>query len=400
MNFYNIIQNILNTSSRHKNVKEVSEGDIYNYLNSGEHKYPCVFLTVGEVTDSEMSRNVNCTLFYVDRLVSDQSNRTSIQSLGITTLGDILDTIEGDVVSVNYTTFTEKFTDMCAGVFATADITYSLNEMCDEDFEVRQLEVTENGIYDTIGYDEFVVNVVEEELVERVEELEEIVSKKEEQINSVTSLSITKNGIYTPPTDVLGYNNIEVNVNTLKIVDGVKLGSSTSIPEYIDTSEVTDFSRLFYNSTDLITIPQIDTSNGNSFNSMFSGCSKLSNIPVLDTSKGTIFNYMFSGCKDLITIPQIDTNNGSSFVGMFSSCSEIENITLKGSIGSNIDFSPCTKLTYNSIKNILNACSNTTNLNNKTLKFNISITDSNGELMSLVAICNTKGWTISGLTLN
>ena len=158
MNFYNIIQNILETSKRHKNVNEVSEGDIYVYLNSGEHKYPCVFLTVGEVTDSEMSRNVNCTLFYVDRLSSDQSNRTVVQSLGITTLGDILDTIEGDVVSVNYTIFTEKFADMCAGVFATVDITYPLDEVCDEHFEVRRLEITENGVYDVWGYDRVVVN--------------------------------------------------------------------------------------------------------------------------------------------------------------------------------------------------------------------------------------------------
>ena len=291
MNFYNIIQNILETSKRHKNVNEVSEGDIYVYLNSGEHKYPCVFLTVGEVTDSEMTRNVNCTLFYVDRLSSDQSNRTTVQSLGITTLGDILDTIEGDVVSVNYTTFTEKFADMCAGVFATVDITYPLDEVCDEHFEVRRLEITENGIYDTIGYDEFVIEVVDEELVERVEELQqeveeltanieqkeqeveeltanieqkqqeveeltanieqkeqevenlnttieqkdvEIAEKNVEisdlntQISTVTSISITENGTYTPEEGVLGWNVVEVNVEG---------GGGPIVPPLVETDE-------------------------------------------------------------------------------------------------------------------------------------------------------------------
>ena len=61
-------------------------------------------------------------------------------------------------------------------------------------------------------------------------------------------------------------------------------------------------------------------------------------------------------------------------------------------------FSPA--LTYESVKSILTACSNTTNTNSKTLKFGRTLTDQNGELAALVATCNTKGWTISGLTLN
>ena len=558
MNFYNIIQNILDTSSKHKNVKEVSEGDIYVYLNSGEHKYPCVFLTVGEVTDSEMSRNVNCTLFYVDRLSSDQSNRTVVQSLGITTLGDILDTIEGDVVSVNYTTFTEKFADMCAGVFATVDITYPLDEVCDEHFEVRQLEITENGIYNTIGYDEFVIEVVNEELVERVEELtanieqkeqeveeltanieqkeqeveeltanieqkqqeveeltanieqkeveisqlENEVSIKEEQINSVTSISITKNGTYTPPTNVLGYNIIEANIESsgpLKVLDGMMFGYSSTLPESLDTSGVTNFAQMFRECRNITTVPQLDTSKGTDFGSMFYGCSKLTtipqlefdtsngtkfsdmfyscmsltaipqldtskctnfaqmfyycskltSIPQLDTSKGTKFYQMFYECGGLTTIPQLDTSNGTdfsdmfsycdnlttippldtangtnfnkmfyycsklttippldtskgtSFTNMFYRCSKLENIIFVGSINANVDFSACTLLTYDSVKSILTACSNTTKTTtSKTLTLKVTHTDVDGELAALVATCNTKGWTISGLTLN
>ena len=521
MNFYNIIQNILETSKRHKNVKEVSEGDIYVYLNSGEHKYPCVFLTVGEVTDSEMTRNVNCTLFYVDRLSSDQSNRTTVQSLGITTLGDILDTIEGDVVSVNYTTFTEKFADMCAGVFATVDITYPLDEVCDEHFEVRQLEITENGIYDTIGYDEFVIEVVDEELVERVEELTANIELKEQeveeltanielkeqevenlnttieqkdveiaeknveisdlntQISTVTSISITENGTYTPEEGVLGWNNIEVNI-TLdtsnlppKLIDGMKLDNkTTSLPENLDTSSMTDMSSFFISFTNLTTIPLLDTSNVTKMGNMFSGCSSLTSVLQLNTSKVIHIQNLFGNCKSLVDVPQFNVPKATTIQSMFSgctslktaqiinaysatnakqvfynctsleeatltqtynatemgrifygctnlktvnnldmskarynsscfyNCSSLENITFVGSMNDSNDFSYSPLLTYDSVKSILTACSNTTNTFSKTLQFNRTLTDQNGELAALVADCNTKKWTISGLTLN
>ena len=133
MNFYNIIQNILGTSSKHKNVKEVSEGDIYVYLNSGEHKYPCVFLTFGEVTDSEMSRNANCTLFYVDRLLDNCKNKIDIQSCAITTLEDLKVSFEqkyGIMAQTEITLFTEQFSDMCAGGYMPIQITYLQDSLC------------------------------------------------------------------------------------------------------------------------------------------------------------------------------------------------------------------------------------------------------------------------------
>ena len=400
MNFYNIVQNILNTSSRHKNVKEVSEGDIYNYLNSGEHKYPCIFLTVGEVTDSEMSRNVNCTLFYVDRLVSDQSNRTAVQSLGITTLGDILDTIEGDVVSVNYTTFTEKFTDLCAGVFATADITYPMDEICDEHFDVRRLEVTENGVYETIGYDEFVVNVSDIIYVKDLDGMRFAYSK---------TSSIPDKYVFSGVTD---FNNMFYYCTNLKYIplidtsNGTDFGNMfynchyiTYIPQ-LDTSNGTNFSRMFYECSWLKSIPQIDTSKGTDFKYMFYDCYNLTTIPQLNTSSGTDFSCMFQSCDMLSTISQLDISNGTTFSNMFYYCTALKDITFTGSINASIDFSSCRNITYDSVKSILTACSNTTKTTtSKTLKFSRSLTDQNGELAALVADCNSKKWTISGLTL-
>ena len=173
----------------------------------------------------------------------------------------------------------------------------------------------------------------------------------------------------------------------------------TTFPQ-LDTSKGTNFYSMFNSCTNLTTSPQLDTSNGTNFQSMFSDCINLSTIPQLDTSNGTRFIGMFYNCYiNLTTIPQLDTSNGTSFSNMFGSCSKLENITFVGSINANIDFSYSTLLTYKSIKSILTACSNTTKTTSKTLKFNRTLTDQNGELAALVATCNTKGWTISGLTL-
>lgn len=443
MNLYNTIQKVLNTASSHILVNEVGEGDIYEYLNSGEHKYPCVFLTVTSVVDNEYTRNINGTLFYVDRLLVNQSNKTSIQSVAVSVLRDMLQALNVDVDTIEYNTFTEKFTDLCAGAYVDCQIPIDFTSLCEDNFEMKVKSITENGIYEIEGYSAVDVNVVDKESQLVIEELED-------RINSVTGLTITDNGVYTPPEGVLGYDNIEVNVvpkvvlgNELKLAystytevpdnfdfsqttafnhmfhyctnlleipqldtsNGTDFsnmfyycGNITTIPE-LDFSNGTNFSSMFYYCTNLTTIPPIDTSNGTSFSNMFNFCRNLITIPSLDTSNGTIFTTMFNGCTNLITISVLDISKGTFFTNTFSGCTTLENITFIGSINANIDFNACTSLSYESVKSILTACSNTTTTTSKTLKFNRTIADNNGELADLIAQCNAKNWTITGLTL-
>ena len=460
MSLYDIIQNILDVSKNHNLVREVGEGDIYKYLNSSEHQYPCVFLTVSSINDDLNLRNVNCTLFYVDRLTSDESNKILVQSLGLSVLGDIVERLAGDVDTVEYTTFTEKFTDLCGGVYASLSIGYPLDGACSNDFEVRELEVTENGVYDVLGYDRIVVTTSPKFVV-----------PKTMCFSSSSFKELPDNLVFEDRTscaDMFSYNY-----------------SLQTIP-YFNTSKCTDFSGMFRDCTKLTAIPHLDTSNGTSFFKMFDYCRSLMSIPKLDTSKGTMFRKMFSwfgfdrsGVYENPMVPYIDTSNGTDFGEMFSvsglvpnydldeyggfpeldvskgqyfdsmfedcgwlrilpplntvngenfermfyDCNQLktikelnlsrgtkfnnmftydyslENIKLVGSINYSISFSPCTKLTYESVKSILTACSNTTNTDSKEVIFNRTLTDQNNELADLIATCNTKGWTVSGLTL-
>ena len=233
------------------------------------------------------------------------------------------------------------------------------------------------------------------------------------------------------------------------LADGTKLSKSTftEIPNYYDFSEITNFAQMFAscrqlttvvnldmsNGTDftyafeycygLTTVGNLDMSNGSTFSGLFDSCNKLTTVRNLKTTNGSVFEYMFRYCSKLTTVGNLDTSNGSNFSSqfescialtsvqsldlsngtnlsrMFSGCGSLENISFVGSINYSIDFSNSTLLTYDSIKSILTACSATTRTGAKTLKFNRTIADNNGELVTLIGECTTKGWTITGLTL-
>lgn len=144
-------------------VQEYNEGDIYNYLNTGEHKYPCIFLTIESVEEGELnSQTLTGSLFYVDRLLNDSSNRLMVQTAAISTLkiltGKINDNISGEMEVVSYQPFTEKFADWCAGAFCEFSFTYITGSDCGE-YDELALNVKENGVYDILGYEKIVVSV-------------------------------------------------------------------------------------------------------------------------------------------------------------------------------------------------------------------------------------------------
>ena len=178
MRYFEFLKKIKNISTTHVLVNEYGEGDIYEHLNSGEHKYPCVFLTVTNIQSSVSSTLYNFTLFYTDRLLESGDNRTNIQSTGITVIQQILNRLVQEyptyeVTNTNFTPFTEKFADMCAGTFC--DITFEdpvenlesvIDSECNEgDFEVKTITLTKNGLYDINGYDKAIVAIPFETLI-------------------------------------------------------------------------------------------------------------------------------------------------------------------------------------------------------------------------------------------
>ena len=130
----------------------------------------------------------------------------------------------------------------------------------------------------------------------------------------------------------LAYNNM-----TPRILTDVDKSISTNtyiIPAksdgtpLLDTSGVTNMTRMFSSCTSLTTVPLLDTSGVTNMTNMFSNCTSLTTIPLLDTSSVTNMTKMFSSCTSLTTIPLLDTSSVTNMTRMFSSCPSLSNESL------------------------------------------------------------------------
>lgn len=142
-----------------------------------------------------------------------------------------------------------------------------------------------------------------------------------------TALRITELGIkqeYLP--DVSDGEQL-TSAYTMFHYEATRAAKFKKAPKF-NTSNITDFSHMFFHCESLISIPHYNTSKGVNFRNMFYGCYSLVNIPHLDTSNGTNFESMLASCYSLTTIPFIDTSKGVSFEGMLGNCISITTIPL------------------------------------------------------------------------
>ena len=379
MRYFDFIKEIKEISTSHILVNEYGEGDIYEYLNNGEHKYPCIFLTVTNLTTTDSGTAINFTLFYTDRLVENQANKTSIQSTGISVIKQILSKYEQLhpeylLSNVNYTPFTEKFTDMCAGVFCDVVIENQIETLenydneCEEGaFTVKTITLTKNGIYDIVGYDSAVVLV-------------------EGEVNKVKVSSI--------------------RVTNECIVDG------TWNTDVIDTSSMTSMYQMFYNCSSLQTLDVSDwnTSKVTSMERMFNKCTSLQSLDVSgwDTSKVTNMSYIFYDCGSLqsLDVSGWDTSKVTNILSMLSYCNKLTTLiggrTIEEVISNNISALnglkkyitlSTTRLDRASLRALINGIADLNGSTSQTLNLGYTLKAKLTE--EDIAIATAKNWTIS-----
>lgn len=127
MTLIQLIELIKTVSLSKPNINFFGEGDIYTLNSNPSVNYSLVFVTQGTHTLAEDTSSFNLNIFYVDRLEDDFDNRLLIQSNGIEALKNIINTLinEYDVVidgDIRFTSFNQRFTDNCAGVFCNLTI--------------------------------------------------------------------------------------------------------------------------------------------------------------------------------------------------------------------------------------------------------------------------------------
>lgn len=130
--------NFLNWIAKNQpNVNGIIEtGDVYD-LNKDEYqqKYAAFCVTQNTHNVGEEFTTFSFTLFYVDRLTLDKSNKIEIQSTAVEFFANFIKTVMQkfdnlDWTNGDVTTFTEKFSAECAGAYMTCNITTPNKSLC------------------------------------------------------------------------------------------------------------------------------------------------------------------------------------------------------------------------------------------------------------------------------
>lgn len=154
MTLLEVVTNLKNIASGQPNVRTVTEGDVYDVMNTNPSVVYDVFhLTQQTHQEDEDYDYYRFNMFYISRLVDDYDNRLQIQSIGksvisrvISTFCDEYDLEYPDNTQLTYVSFTEKFTDLCAGVYCNVVFQIPKDLICGEEAE-PEVEITSNGYY-------------------------------------------------------------------------------------------------------------------------------------------------------------------------------------------------------------------------------------------------------------
>ena len=126
---------------RQPNICEIiPTGNIYDLNSRRDAKFGVFCATQGTHSyDAENAlTSFNFILYYVDRLKDNEDNKIQIQSTAIETLKNIILTLQHtediDIAACDFNVFTESFSQLCAGAYATVKIN-SFDEGCVENFE-------------------------------------------------------------------------------------------------------------------------------------------------------------------------------------------------------------------------------------------------------------------------
>lgn len=404
MNYFTLIEDIKRTSLQF--AEEFYEGDVYEFLNSGNHKYPSIILTTQNVSTTDNINSISGTLFCVDRLTDDSSNRLEIQSNAFNKLQRIISALEENTINLQsntYTPFTEKFADLCGGMFVEFSLQYVGESLCD-DLEIKEIELTQNGIYDVIGYDRAIVNV--------------------RPVVNLEDITITDNGEYTCGEGFDGFGKVNVDLKGKVQVKAFIVTQDSIIDGKWIYEKWFDFSNGLTNLQNAFTAyPQIskiveiptlnswNVSNVTTLVTMFDNCRKIKFLDFedWDVSKVNNYNGLCRACTSLekVNITKWNILPTATLGSMFHSCLKLYSLvgdyTIDEVISNNITI-------FNGYKNTISCFTSSDRINRASLRAVINgladLTDTTTQTLSLgtlknklteedIAIATAKNWSIA-----
>lgn len=137
MSLLEVIREIENAASMQPAVSMIVENDIFRLNSYADAKYGVFAWTQGRHrgTIGEDFLRYSFNLFYVDRLRNDLRNQVEIQSVGMSVIQNVLRILQEsgiDSETFEFTTFNQRFSDECAGVFCSVILVTDSDTACAE----------------------------------------------------------------------------------------------------------------------------------------------------------------------------------------------------------------------------------------------------------------------------
>lgn len=156
-----------------------------------------------------------------------------------------------------------------------------------------------------------------------------------------------------------------------------------------DVSEVKYMESLCHGCTSLTKVAILNTIKTTNMRNMFNGCVSLKEVEELQGEKTIIVEDMFNGCENLETFGGIK-NLGKSYLSFYAS----------GYSNYTFDLSYCTKLSYESLMNVLNGLYDISSKKVKTQNIilgetNLAKLQATEEGQQAIITATNKGWEVS-----
>lgn len=161
MTLFQVIRTMETIAKAEPSVAMVVPNDVFRLNTIPDAKYGVfAWMQRQHVVDGDLA-TFSFALFYVDRLTEDKANEIEIQSVGISTLADIIRRLEdagvyqsGEAV---FESFNQRFEDECAGVWCDVRLQVPVGWICPDDYVVPEPEppvVVEKYVQDLLdeGY--------------------------------------------------------------------------------------------------------------------------------------------------------------------------------------------------------------------------------------------------------
>lgn len=270
--------------------------------------------------------------------------------------------------------------------------------------------ISANGTYNAsddnaYGYGSVSVNVPEKQLGTKTITANGVYNATDDNVDGYSQVTVETSGVdineYFSNTIESGNDYIQGWTKTVKKLmsplhiqgtDGSNMFntfSGSELPE-IDTSNITNMRRMFYDCPNLISLPQLNTGNVTNMYEAFRNCFKLSSLPEMNTNNVTNMDTTFSGCRALTTLPQLNTGNVTNMSNLFNDCNNLLSIPLLNTENvTNISymFNRCYKLTtLGGLENLGKAYNTSVSANNSyyCLKLSYSNSLTHDSLMNVI----------------